>query len=136
MSKWFILEGDWGGQIYLTIPIAKTTAERAQQALRIIDAVEWSCNERRGASFYTQDGQPGDGVWGGMGGGLLTEGLWTHHHLNPALKLWVASFLIGEANLPNPETMADWLLAEELHCYCPREEAVQKMRRALHPRQP
>jgi hypothetical protein len=131
MSKWFVLEGDWGGQVYLTIPIAMTTAERARQALRIIDALEWFCNDRQGASFYTQEGRPGDGVWGGMGGGLLAEDLWLHSDLKPSLQLWVTRFLRGDAPLPSPEEMTEWFFAEDWFApHYARKGVRRKMRKA------
>ncbi|MBI5077558.1 hypothetical protein HZB94_04225 [Candidatus Falkowbacteria bacterium] len=88
-NLWLVLSGDWGGQIYLTIPIAmlpkdRKQAERAiRSLLREIDDAEWGSNEGdgRGAEVvYTK--HPGRGVSGGMGGGRLLKGqVWFHSDL-------------------------------------------------------
>ncbi|OGL95048.1 hypothetical protein A2348_04755 [Candidatus Uhrbacteria bacterium RIFOXYB12_FULL_58_10] len=48
---WLILEGDYGGQIYLSVPwqcVARTA--RIGELLRGIDALCWGCNALAGAS--------------------------------------------------------------------------------------
>ena len=49
------MEGDWGGQIYLSIPFAllpdDITFEQIDFALEAIDAESWDCNEGDGRSW-------------------------------------------------------------------------------------
>jgi hypothetical protein len=100
-SGWLVLKGDWGGQIYLTVP-AKLVGRGADIAtlLRELDAAAWSCNEGDGASYYyAKDGRSTllaklfkrvgrsdlsrkNWVIGGMGGGYLTDGLWLHEEFS------------------------------------------------------
>lgn len=76
-----VMEGDWGGQIYLTVPraVVACTEDVLHQLLADIDAIQWQ--EPEGASLYVDQYRAGDGVLGGMGGGLVTEGVWLHERL-------------------------------------------------------
>jgi ribosomal protein L24E len=134
MTSHFVLEGDWGGQVYLTIPITLTTERKVRAALPIIDALEWETNEGEGAACYTQDSDSEEGVWGGMGGGLMTDGLWLHDSLLPCLKIWVREFLLGSAVLPSSETMIEWYIRQDgmLVRYYSRKQKkfLRMMRRA------
>lgn len=76
---WLVLEGDWGGQIYLTVPW-HLVGENAKigNLLTRLDKLCWPYNKGDGASAYLIDGVT-VGVCGGMGGGGLNEdGLWLH----------------------------------------------------------
>lgn len=74
---WLVLEGDWGGQIYLTVPWHRVGPEsRIRVLLKRMNALAWSSNEGDGASAYLTTGDIG--VSGGMGGGRLGEKLWLH----------------------------------------------------------
>jgi|GEM_PF-5499766 len=91
---WLVLAGDWGGQIYLTIPW-KALGRKARIAtlLAEIDYLAWRCNEGDGryAYLYWKDAEHMEiereegcpcGVSGGMGGGDLDEKEpWVHEDL-------------------------------------------------------
>jgi len=50
---WLVLQGDYGGQIYLTVPlvcIPRRTMPRIGQLLREMDTLAWGCNGLDGAS--------------------------------------------------------------------------------------
>lgn len=50
---WLVLEGDWGGQIYLTVPW-KCVAHGAKigELLRTMNGLAWGCNGHDGVSAY------------------------------------------------------------------------------------
>jgi hypothetical protein len=75
-----VLEGDGGGQIYLTCPMrhVKCSEETLNKLLHEIDKLEWYCNEGWGVRTYYRRAESGDGVWGGMGGGIVEDELWIH----------------------------------------------------------
>ena len=54
--RWLVLEGDWGGQIYMTIPLSQLSDDfslnNALELLRVIDGVECGSNEGEGADLY------------------------------------------------------------------------------------
>lgn len=77
--QWLVLEGDYGGQIYLTVP-KSLVGENAdtKTLLAELDAKAWDCNEGEGASVYLHTATKNNGVSGGMGGGELTSYLWLH----------------------------------------------------------
>ena len=83
-GTWLVFEGDWGGQIYLTVPSHLVGEEaHVSELLMKLDAFAWDCNEGDGCSTYEYDpasfgGTAEDGVSGGMGGGELRDGLWLH----------------------------------------------------------
>ena len=73
-----IFEGDYGGTIYLTIPVREVACGEAalKQLLFDIDAMYWS--DPRGARVVYEVVPVGAGVAGGMGGGQVVDGLWLH----------------------------------------------------------
>lgn len=83
-STWLILEGDWGGQIYLTVPSHLVGDwARVDELLEKLDTHAWDCNEGLGRSGFlydpSEDGHTSeDGFPGGMGGGQLEDRLWLH----------------------------------------------------------
>ena len=79
-----IIEGDYGGQIYLTCPMKQVLCshETLAQLSKDIDAMFWDDDDGRGI-FY-EDIPTGGGVAGGMGGGVVTSGLWIHPKLRDA----------------------------------------------------
>ncbi len=111
-KEYWVLEGDYGGQVYLTIPKHYATQAKVAAALCIIDALEWDCNGSEGASYYRARGNIGDAVWGGMGGGQTAEGLWLHKDLLPSLKTWLQRFFSGQSGLPTAEEMYRWFFSE------------------------
>lgn len=79
-----IMEGDWGGQIYLSIPVNKIKCDEdtLKNLLKEMDKISWECNEGEGSGIYYEPHRIGDGIGGGMGGGLITDGLWVHNELD------------------------------------------------------
>ena len=78
-----IMEGDWGGQVYLTCPASMVSCsqEVLHRLLLDVDARCWECNEGGGAGLYFERKPVGTGVGGGMGGGIVTDGLWLHERV-------------------------------------------------------
>lgn len=79
-SAYVIMEGDWGGQIYLSCPIELVKCNEKSLGILLddLDEIAWGCNEGEGKGLFYEIHLPGDGVGGGMGGGLVEEGLWIH----------------------------------------------------------
>ncbi|MNZ37281.1 hypothetical protein D3C78_547230 [compost metagenome] len=75
-----IMEGDWGGQIYLSCPmdIVKCNEDILRNLLTDLDTIAWDCNEGEGKELYYEVRQPGEGIGGGMGGGEIKVKLWIH----------------------------------------------------------
>lgn len=73
-----IFEGDWGGTIYLSCPIKYVICNEneLQCLLNYIDSLYW--NELDGANIFYEVIKPGQGIAGGMGGGLVIDGIWIH----------------------------------------------------------
>lgn len=80
---WLVMEGDWGGQVYLSVPIkyigpAVTDAQIVELA-RKLDKRAWDCNEGDGCDIsLVHSNEAESGIVGGMGGGLKIDGLWLH----------------------------------------------------------
>ncbi len=81
---------DSGGQVLLSIPAKQVRADAPtlKQLLSDLEAITWgsgfdaaSSNEIYDAAMYFQVAPPGTGLWGGSGGGLVTDGLWLHDEL-------------------------------------------------------
>ena len=73
-----IMQGDDGGQIYLTYPSSKVRCSEQQlnELLKFVDSKCWK--DIDSASLLYEAVQPGQGVPGGMGGGMVTGDLWLH----------------------------------------------------------
>ena len=73
-----IFEGDYGGTIYLTIPVRQVACGEValKQLLFDIDAMCWS--DTHGTRVVYEVVPVGGGVVGGMGGGRVVDGLWLH----------------------------------------------------------
>lgn len=78
-----ILEGDYGGQVFLTCPASMVSCSPGvlQRLLLDIDARCWPGCEGEGAGIYFERKPTGAGVWGGMGGGLISDSLWLHQEV-------------------------------------------------------
>ena len=76
-----IFEGDYGGTIYLTIPVPQVACDEAtlRQLLLDVDAMCWSNSS--GARVVYEALPIGAGVAGGMGGGEVVDGLWLHSRI-------------------------------------------------------
>ena len=73
-----IFEGDYGGQLYVVVPssLVKCTEQDLKQLLSDLDALKW--NDASGARVYYERHPVGSGVPGGMGGAVVTQGIWIH----------------------------------------------------------
>lgn len=84
-NGWVVVEGDWGGTIYFTVP-ARLVKCSNQSLLEIAAKVDlspqgWDCNEGDGLQISFQSGVVGGSVSGGMGGGILADTLWVHESI-------------------------------------------------------
>jgi hypothetical protein len=77
-SGCLVMQGDFGGTIYCTCPVQqiKCSLKHIKQLLTIIDTVYWS--DPRGARIYFEDRRSGEGIVGGMGGGIVLDDIWVH----------------------------------------------------------
>ena len=77
-----ILEGDDGGQIYVVAPVARVACPEStlRSLLHDIDACEWKAPDA--ATLVFERHHPGDGIPGGMGGGIADPNVWTHPKLS------------------------------------------------------
>lgn len=75
-----IMEGDWGGQIYLTCPMTLVKCgENALKSLLLdLNQIAWPGNEGEGTGIYYEQRVCGELIAGGMGGGLSKDCLWVH----------------------------------------------------------
>jgi hypothetical protein len=90
-----ILEGDYGGQIYVVAPIGyvKCNESRLHSLLAEVDATQW--DEPEGASIFFERLPVGAGVPGGMGGAAVQQSVWVHERLQ-AHRVAIAAVLAGE----------------------------------------
>lgn len=82
-NAYIIMEGDDGGQIYLTCPLKyiKCNEKKLKEILQYLDNICWGCNEGEGANFYYEIINNRKGIAGGMGGGAIIDGLWLHPNI-------------------------------------------------------
>lgn len=63
--KWVVIEGDWGGQLYMTIPRHMLPIELDIDTLDIVarklDKNQWSCNDGQGMSIVEVEQEMFDG---------------------------------------------------------------------------
>jgi len=73
-----IMEGDWGGQIYLSCPMKYVKCDKKTiiKLLIELDKLAWPCNEDDGTGLKFCRANPGTGIIGGMGGGVVLDELW------------------------------------------------------------
>ncbi len=84
-SAFAILQGDWGGQIYLVAPIARVACDEAALArlLASLDEIAWPGNDPSGATLRFERLAPGERIPGGMGGAIAAADPWIHPELAP-----------------------------------------------------
>ncbi|MEK6949770.1 MAG: hypothetical protein AABX34_06100 [Nanoarchaeota archaeon] len=97
-DSYIIMEGDWGGQIYLSVPVNKIKCDyqTLKNLLDEIDRKEWECNKGDGSGIYFERKNAGKGITGGMGGGISTDDLWVHEDLNK-IKNKISAVLNGKS---------------------------------------
>jgi len=76
-----VMEGDYGGSIYLTCPVGLVQCDESTlwQLLHDLDKHGW--NDPEGASLYFEVAPVGSGIAGGTGGGVVTDSVWLHPNL-------------------------------------------------------
>jgi hypothetical protein len=76
-----VMEGDYGGSIYLTCPARLVHCDEAtlQQLLLDLDEHDW--NDPEGVGLYYERAPAGSGIAGGSGGGVVTNTVWLHPEL-------------------------------------------------------
>jgi hypothetical protein len=77
-----ILQADDAGQIYVVCPtsLIECSAESLDQFLVDIDKMQW--NDASSAGIFFEEYEVGDVVPGGMGGGIVIDGIWIHPRLS------------------------------------------------------
>jgi hypothetical protein len=96
-----ILQGDDGGQIYLTCPAIKVKCSEIglKLLLRFLDDLGW--NDLSAAAVYFEDVPENSGIPGGMGGGRGTGDIWLHPKLADfGIEKRVRSFICGLTQAP------------------------------------
>lgn len=93
-----IMQGDDGGQIYFTCPARhiQCNDETLARLLVDLDALEWG--DPDSAGLYFEKASPVGGVAGGMGGGVVRDGIWLHarlEHIRPKVEAVVAGTSLG-----------------------------------------
>jgi hypothetical protein len=75
-----VMEGDWGGQIYVATPLTEVAAsdEALMELLAVLDRIAWQHNGGDGCAIRFERAPVGSGVAGGMGGGRVDEAIWVH----------------------------------------------------------
>lgn len=75
-----VLEGDWGGQVYLTVPVDRLGPDAQLEALLLhLDRIAWPSNEGQGTRVYREDAMLDEGIPVGMGGGcVFSDAVWLH----------------------------------------------------------
>ena len=82
-DAYVVMEGDWGGQIYLTAPVrlVRCTMKDLERLLARLDRIAWLCNEGEGCGVFFERHATFEGIPSGMGGGVTTEDVWLHPDL-------------------------------------------------------
>lgn len=78
-----ILEGDYGGQIYVVAPAARVECSEGAllHLLRDLDEIAWPGSERDASQVRFERLSGGSNVPGGMGGGRVDDDVWIHAEL-------------------------------------------------------
>ena len=79
-----IMQGGGGAQIYLTVPVKYVRCEQPAllALLRLLDALAFNDPARASLSFELAP--IGSGLYAGMGGGSIVDGIWLHPNLDHA----------------------------------------------------
>jgi|SRR3989344_658229 len=85
-DSYLIMEGDYGGQIYLVVPvkIVKCSEIKLKELLKEIDEICW--DDKDGTGIYFERMKVDSIVSGGMGGGVALEKLWLHENIEKLRK--------------------------------------------------
>jgi hypothetical protein len=92
-----VMEGDYGGSIYLTCPVRHVHCDEATLRLLLRDLDEHDWKDPEGTRLYYERAPVGAGIAGGTGGGVVTDGVWLHPDLaSLGLGPRVESVIAGE----------------------------------------
>jgi hypothetical protein len=92
-----VMEGDYGGSIYLTCPahLVQCDEQALRQLLHDLDSHDY--NDAEGVGLYYEVAPVGSGVVGGTGGGVITQNVWLHPDLEAkGLREGVEAVLTGK----------------------------------------
>lgn len=97
-DSYLVMEGDYGGQIYLSIPVHLIKCDKItiNKLLLIIDDIQW--NDEDGAGIYFERLKIGENLTGGMGGGKALNSIWVHENLGNFKDIFFA-ILKGEKDI-------------------------------------
>lgn len=76
-----VMEGDYGGQIYLTCPVQSVNCDESRLLVLLAELDGFGWQDPEGARLYYERAPMGSGVGGGMGGGKVVDGVWLHDEL-------------------------------------------------------
>ncbi|MFC0006325.1 hypothetical protein [Micromonospora siamensis] len=122
-----VLSGDYGGTIFLTVPVRLLRCDLATLRTLVsdLDAVTWMSGDLTIATVALERHPVGTGVVGGDGGGLVAEGVWVHPTMvPPELLAQAVDVVLGRRRRP------DVALLRRLR---QRELLRKKQWRAAHP---
>ena len=92
-----VMEGDYGGSIYLTCPASLVRCDEATLRQLLLDLDEHDWNDPEGVGLYYERAPIGTGIAGGSGGGVVTAGIWLHPELEAkGLRAAVEAVIAGE----------------------------------------
>jgi hypothetical protein len=100
-----VMEGDSGGQIYLTCPVSivRCDQDTLNKLLNDLNDLSWGDGE----GLYYEVLPPGTGVGGGMGGGIVLDQVWLHEEFEQMqLRSEVEEIIAGLRSNMRPETLA------------------------------
>lgn len=92
-----VMEGDYGGQCYLTAPMKTVECQETElrQLLQDLDEIFWQ--DVDGRRLYYERRKAGDRIDSGMGGGLVLGDVWIHkQHIEFGLETQIRKVLSGE----------------------------------------
>jgi hypothetical protein len=93
-----VLSGDYGGTIFLTVPVRLLQCSLATLWTLVsdLDAVTWMSGDPTIATVAIERHPVRTGVVGGDGGGLVTDGVWVHPtRVVPELRAQVTDVVLG-----------------------------------------
>lgn len=92
-----VMEGDYGGSIYLTCParLVRCSEPTLRQLLLDLDEHDW--DDPAGAGLYYEVAPVGSGIAGGTGGGVIADRVWLHPDLDAkGLRQGVEAVIAGD----------------------------------------
>jgi hypothetical protein len=93
-----VMEGDSGGTIYLTCPARLVACDESalHELLVELDSHKWK--DMEGAAVLYERAPVGSGISGGMGGGIVIDGVWLHPTMEALqLRQHVENVVLGES---------------------------------------